>query len=104
MRRNDRCRYDIIGGLIILFSCVQRWPNYIVSALAVGPTVTSISAGGGLPVPYKADDDFLSDENLGEYFLRWNEARQTLTKAFGHPVVRLRAIAFARFRRVIYSY
>eukprot|EP01052_Picozoa_sp_SAG31_P040909 SAG31_NODE_6053_length_2190_cov_3.450024_3_plen_201_part_00 len=23
-------RCDIIGGLIILFSCVQRWPNYIV--------------------------------------------------------------------------
>jgi diaminopimelate decarboxylase len=49
----------------------------------VGPQVHSISAGGGLPVPYKSGDETMDVE---AYFSLWDAARRRIEKAFGHPV------------------
>jgi len=53
------------------------------AALTVGRTVTSISAGGGLPVPYHENQTYV---DLDEYFRLWDETRQRLERAFQHPV------------------
>ncbi len=53
------------------------------AATEVGRTIKSISAGGGLPVPYKADESYV---DLAKYFELWDAARNRLSKAFGHPV------------------
>lgn len=52
-------------------------------ALSVGNTVHTISAGGGLPVPYRAGDPTM---NVGAYFRLWDEARKRLEDEFGHKV------------------
>jgi diaminopimelate decarboxylase len=52
-------------------------------ALRVGPGLESISAGGGLPVPYKAGDASMDVES---YFQLWDATRRNLEAAFGHPV------------------
>ena len=48
------------------------------AALAVGPTVTSISAGGGLPTIYRPGDEYV---NLAAYFTLWDAAQ-----AVGRPL------------------
>jgi diaminopimelate decarboxylase len=53
------------------------------TAREVGRSVTSISAGGGLPVPYRSDD---SSIDLAAYFELWNATRKRLEDAFGHRV------------------
>ena len=53
------------------------------AALQVGPQVTSISAGGGLPVPYREDEQYV---DLDAYFELWDAVRKRLEEAFGHPV------------------
>ena len=53
------------------------------AALTAGRTVTTISAGGGLPVPYNADQSYV---DLDEYFRLWNATRHRLEQAFQHPV------------------
>ncbi len=52
-------------------------------ALAVGGTITTISAGGGLPTPYRATDLKI---DIAAYFDLWNATRRRLQEAFGHPV------------------
>jgi diaminopimelate decarboxylase len=52
-------------------------------ALAVGKTITTISAGGGLPTPYRATDLKI---DIAAYFDLWNATRRRLQNAFGHPV------------------
>jgi len=52
-------------------------------AFAVGPSVRSISAGGGLPTPYRDSDQRI---DLERYFELWNTTRRKLESAFGHPV------------------
>jgi diaminopimelate decarboxylase len=52
-------------------------------ALAVGSSVTSISAGGGLPVPYREGQDFI---DIAAYFDVWNATRHRLTAEFGHEI------------------
>lgn len=52
-------------------------------ALEIGPQVHSISAGGGLPVPYSDGDEPV---DVREHFIRWNSVRRHLERAFGHPV------------------
>lgn len=52
-------------------------------ALRVGPQLDSISAGGGLPVPYKAGDATM---NVDAYFELWDAVRGRLQAAFGHAV------------------
>lgn len=49
----------------------------------VGRTVTTISAGGGLPVPYKAGDAYV---DIDQYFQLWDATRNRLADQFGHPV------------------
>jgi diaminopimelate decarboxylase len=53
------------------------------AALAVGRTVMTISAGGGLPVPYHAQQTYV---DLDAYFRLWDATRRRLAEAFGHPV------------------
>ena len=53
------------------------------AALEAGPQVTSISAGGGLPVPYRPGEPYV---DLGAYFQRWDATRRRLQDRFGHAV------------------
>jgi diaminopimelate decarboxylase len=53
------------------------------TALEVGRSLTSISAGGGLPVPYREGEEF---GDLESYFNLWDATRQKLAEAFGHEV------------------
>ncbi len=47
----------------------------------IGRSLTTISAGGGLPVPYKPDEQHA---DLGGYFTLWDAARKRLEDRFGH--------------------
>ena len=50
-------------------------------AVQVGRTLTSISAGGGLPVPYKQGQSYV---DLGRYYQLWDQTRKRLEGLFGH--------------------
>lgn len=52
-------------------------------AAEVGPSVTSISAGGGVPTPYRNEDEPV---DLSGYYQLWDSTRQKLAEEFGHPV------------------
>ena len=52
-------------------------------AARVGPSVTAISAGGGLPVPYRPGDPVMDVEG---YHRLWDAARRRLEERFGHSV------------------
>jgi len=49
----------------------------------VGRTVTTISAGGGLPVPYRSDESFI---DLDQYFQLWDASRNRISQSLGHRV------------------
>lgn len=53
------------------------------ACLQVGRTVTSISTGGGLPVPYRTDQSYV---DLERYYQLWDATRSRLQDQFGHPV------------------
>jgi diaminopimelate decarboxylase len=53
------------------------------TALEVGGSLHTISAGGGLPTPYRDEDERV---DLKAYFDLWNQTRQRLAYAFGHDV------------------
>jgi diaminopimelate decarboxylase len=53
------------------------------AAREVGRSLTTISAGGGLPVPYKADQTYV---DLDQYFSLWDASRKRLEDAFGHKI------------------
>jgi diaminopimelate decarboxylase len=53
------------------------------AALAVGPSIHTISAGGGLPTPYREGDQRV---DLDAYFSLWQAVRHRLAKEFGHKV------------------
>ena len=53
------------------------------AARVAGRNLKSISAGGGLPVPYREDQSYV---DLDEYFRLWNATRQRLEAKFGHPL------------------
>ncbi len=53
------------------------------AARQVGRTITTISAGGGLPTPYRETDSYV---DLDRYFELWDAARRTLQDEFGHPI------------------
>ncbi|MCP3983232.1 MAG: diaminopimelate decarboxylase [bacterium] len=48
-----------------------------------GASVRMISAGGGLPVPYRSGDPRM---DVSAYFELWDAARKRLEAEFGHPV------------------
>jgi diaminopimelate decarboxylase len=52
-------------------------------AFSVGKSITTISAGGGLPTPYRATD--LNIDTVA-YFSLWDATRKRLQEAFGHAV------------------
>ena len=52
-------------------------------AIQVGPSVNSISAGGGLPISYHEDEP---PADMGAYFQLWDATRRRLADRFGHPV------------------
>ncbi len=49
----------------------------------VGPSITTISAGGGLPIAYRAGESLV---DLDAYYRLWDETRRRLSRAFGHDV------------------
>jgi len=53
------------------------------AALAVGSSIRSISAGGGLPVPYREGEQFV---DISTYFELWNATRRRLAAEFGHAL------------------
>lgn len=53
------------------------------TALMVGDTIKTISAGGGLPTPYRDSDQPL---DIDRYFQLWDATRKELESKFGHPV------------------
>ena len=48
-----------------------------------GRTLTTISAGGGLPTPYRAGETYV---DLAAYFELWDAARKRLEDEFGHKL------------------
>ncbi len=53
------------------------------TAQRVGKSVTTISAGGGLPTPYRDAD---SELDIARYFELWDEVRRSLQNEFGHEI------------------
>jgi diaminopimelate decarboxylase len=53
------------------------------AALEVGRTLTSISAGGGLPIPYREGESYV---DLAAYFKLWDATRKRLEDALGHKL------------------
>jgi diaminopimelate decarboxylase len=49
----------------------------------IGPSIRSISAGGGLPTPYRGTE---SPVDIGAYYELWNATRERLASDFGHSV------------------
>lgn len=53
------------------------------TALSVGSSIHTISAGGGLPTPYRDSDQPL---DIDRYFKLWDATRKELESEFGHDV------------------
>lgn len=53
------------------------------TAREIGRSLTTISAGGGLPVPYRPEE---SRADLSGYFQLWDATRKRLEDAFGHRI------------------
>lgn len=53
------------------------------AAMSAGRSVVSISAGGGLPIPYRPGETRV---DLDGYFQLWDATRRRLEHAFGHAV------------------
>jgi diaminopimelate decarboxylase len=53
------------------------------TAREVGRTLTTISCGGGLPVPYRPDQTYV---DLAAYHQLWDAVRKRLADAFGHKI------------------
>ena len=52
-------------------------------AKQIGRTLTTISAGGGLPVPYRVGQSYV---DIDKYFQLWDQTRKRLEKDFGHAI------------------
>ena len=53
------------------------------AALVVGSSITSISAGGGLPVPYREGQKYV---DVSAYHKLWDAVRHKLATQFGHEI------------------
>ncbi len=49
----------------------------------IGRTLQTISAGGGLPVPYRSGQSYV---DLAQYYALWDATRKRLQEEFGHPL------------------
>lgn len=52
-------------------------------AAEIGPGIESVSCGGGLPIPYRAGEEYV---DLNEYAALWKRTKETLETNFGHKV------------------
>lgn len=55
----------------------------VKAAKRMGPSLKVISAGGGLPIPYRKEQARI---DIGAYFSLWDKARKAIEKDAGHPV------------------
>lgn len=55
----------------------------VACAKVVGPSLTTISSGGGLPTPYREGDATI---DIDRYFEVWDTARKSLETEFGHSL------------------
>jgi diaminopimelate decarboxylase len=55
----------------------------VKAAKRMGPQLQVISAGGGLPIPYRKEQARI---DVGAYFGLWDKARKAIEKDVGHPV------------------
>ena len=84
-------QYDItISGLHMHIGsgCDMEHLSQVCGALekavaVVGDTVRTISTGGGLPIPYSADESHI---DLRQFYALWNAARQRIAKQVDHEV------------------
>jgi diaminopimelate decarboxylase len=53
------------------------------AAMRAGRSVTSVSAGGGIPIPYRATEQHV---DLDRYYQQWDAQRKLLEGSFGHAV------------------
>ncbi|MBN2023961.1 MAG: diaminopimelate decarboxylase [Pirellulales bacterium] len=53
------------------------------AALEAGPGIHSVSAGGGLPIPYQSGESYV---DLAAYHALWDATRKRLEQSFGHAV------------------
>ncbi len=53
------------------------------AALTVGSSITSISAGGGLPIAYREGQQFV---DIAAYYKLWDTTRHKLANQFGHEI------------------
>jgi diaminopimelate decarboxylase len=53
------------------------------AAITIGSSITSISAGGGLPIAYREGQEFVDIE---AYYGLWNATRHRLAIEFGHSI------------------
>ena len=53
------------------------------AALSIGRTITTVSAGGGLPTPYREGQAFV---DVDQYFKLWDATRNRLEDLFGHKL------------------
>lgn len=53
------------------------------AAERIGRSITMISAGGGLPIPYQEGQSYV---DLDRYFELWDATRDRLAEKFGHPI------------------
>ena len=53
------------------------------ASLEIGSSIRSISAGGGLPIPYAPGDTYV---DIAEYFELWQSTRTRLEQQFGNQV------------------
>jgi len=53
------------------------------AATKIGSSIVSISAGGGLPVPYREGQELV---DIAAYFELWNITRHKLATQFGHEI------------------
>ena len=53
------------------------------AAAAIGRTITTISAGGGLPTPYRDGQTYV---DIDRYFQLWDASRKRLEGEFGHKI------------------
>jgi diaminopimelate decarboxylase len=57
--------------------------SMLQAALEAGNGLLAISAGGGLPVPYREGESYV---DLAAYYSLWDGVRRKLAESFGHPV------------------
>src|SRR5688572_1485172 len=53
------------------------------AAVVVGRSITTISAGGGLPIPYRTGQTYV---DIDQYFQLWDATRKRLEVKFDHPI------------------